>query len=141
VASLMNVSRTMNADNTYSGVRVRAEHPATGEIRSELWDTDPTSPTYSLGPFGRRPFGYFSELLTTQAQADAVAATLYPLHVSMTQEVEITTVGTVAHDILDSIQVVDPRSKTNGYYTVISATIPLRATQEDLIRLRCRETA
>lgn len=140
VASLMSVSRTMNADDTYSGVIVRAENATIGALKSEVWDVDPASPTYSLGPFGRRPFGFWTNLIITQAQADAVAASLFPKHVTMKQEVEITTIGTVAHDILDSIQVIDPRSKTSGYYTVISATIPLRATQEDLVRLRCRET-
>lgn len=140
IATLMNVSRTMNADDTYSGVIVRAENATIGSIVSQLWDTNVNSPTYYLGPFGKRPFGFWTNAIITQAQADAKAAQLFPLHVNMSQEVEIYTVGTIAHDILDSVQIVDPRSKTNGFYTVISATIPLRATQEDMVRLRCRET-
>jgi hypothetical protein len=139
VAELMNVSRTIDADTTYSGVIVRAEHPDQDTITSTVWDMDPTSPTYVLGDFGYQPYGYSSSLITTQAQADAVAASLLPQVTRMTQEIEIYTVGTPGHDIGDTFTVVDPRSRTNGKYTVISATIPLRPTQEDLLRWRCSE--
>ena len=139
VATLMNVSRTMDSTDTYSGVIVVAEHPDQDPIISELWDVDPTSPTYSNGPFGRRPYGYSSDLITTQAQADARALALFGQVVQIPQEVEIYTVGTLGHDVNDVFTVIDPRSKTSGQYSVLSGTIPLRATQEDLVRWRCSE--
>jgi hypothetical protein len=139
VAELMNVSRTIDADTTYSGVIVTATHPDQDTITSVLWDMDPASPTYVLGDYGYQPYGFSSSLITTQAQADAVAAGLLPQVSRMAQEVEIYTVGTPGHDIGDTFTVIDPRSRTNGKYTVISATIPLRPTQEDLLRWRCSE--
>jgi hypothetical protein len=138
-ALLMNVQREIDADTTYSGVIVRAEHPDQPTITSTVWDMDPTSPTYVLGPFGYQPYGYNSSLITTQAQADAVAANLLPKVTRMAQEVEVYTLGTPGHDIDDTFTVVDPRSRTNGQYTIISATIPLRPTQEDMLRWRCVE--
>jgi uncharacterized protein DUF5047 len=139
VATLMNVTRSMDSSETNNGVIVRGYHPDWVPVRVEIWDEDPTSPTYYLGPFGKRPFGYYSELITTEAQAQQVADALYPRVTKIQQELEITTVGTIAHDVGDTFTVIDPRSKTSGRYTVVSGTIPLRANQSDLIRLRCRE--
>jgi hypothetical protein len=138
VATLMNVERTFDQTDIYNGVIVNAEHPGQDPIHSELWDTVPTSPTYSDGPFGKRPYGYFSDIIATQAQADAVAATLYSQKVTgIPQTVEIYTLGTIGHDVGDKFTVVDPRSKTVGEWVIASGTIPLRATQEDLVRFRC----
>jgi hypothetical protein len=136
---LMNVQREIDADTTYSGVIVRAEHPDQPTITATAWDMNPNSPTYSLGPFGQQPYGYNSSLITTQAQANAVAANLLPKVTQMAQEIEIYTLGTPGHDIDDTFTVIDPRSRTNGQYTVISATVPLRPTQEDMMRWRCIE--
>lgn len=133
---LESVTRAINADQTYSGVIVRGEHPETGPIRSELWDTNPASPTYSAGPFGRRPFGFYSKLLDTQGKADASAATIFARITKMRQELEIYTIGTPGHDIGDVVQVIDPKSKTNGFYAVKGASIPIRPGK---IRLRLIE--
>lgn len=138
VATLMNVSRSMDAAETYSGVQVLGENPDQTTFQVEKWDLDPASPTYSLGPFGRRPYGFFSELITTQAQAQAKADELFAQKVRIAEEVEINTVGTIAHDIDDVFEVVDPRSRTNGRYQIVSGSIPLRVTQGELLRWRCK---
>jgi hypothetical protein len=119
-------SRTIKADKTYSGVIVRGEHPETGAIRSELWDTDPNSPTYSAGPFGRRPYGFYSKLITTQSMADATAATIFARVTKMRQELTIMTIGTPGHDIGDVVRIIDPKSRTNGYFTVIAGQVQIK---------------
>lgn len=136
-ATLMNVSRDIDATETYSGIMVRIENPDKDPFYVQKWDMDPKSPTYSQGPFGRRPFGFFSELIQTVPQAQAVADKLFEDRVKMREEVEITTLGTPGHDIDDVFTVLDPRSKTDGQYRIISATVPLRANQEDMLRWRC----
>lgn len=138
VATLMNVSRSMDSSETYSGIQVTGENPDQTTFRAEKWDMDPMSPTYSLGPFGRRPYGYFSELITTLPQAQAKVDELFPLKVRIAEEVEINTLGTIGHDIDDVFSVVDPRSRTNGSYQIVSGTIPLRVQQGDLLRWRCK---
>lgn len=135
-ATLLNVTRTIDATETYSGVMVRVENADKTSFYAERWDIDPKSPTYSLGPFGRRPYGHFSELIRTRDQAQAKADSLFREVVRMAEEVEITTMGTPAHDVDDIITVTDPRSKTSGRYRIISATVPLRTTQEDTLRWR-----
>lgn len=142
IATLMNVERTMDSSQTYNGVIVDTVHPQQPDITSILWDTDPTSATYYLGPFGARPYGYTNDIITTQAQSDAVAVTLFSqICTGIPQEIQAYTLGTLGHDVNDKFTVIDPRSKTTGQWVVESGTIPLRATQEDLIRWRCKKVS
>lgn len=136
---LMTSARKFDKSKTYSGVVVRGEHPDKTPVRVEKWDLDPKSPTYSLGPFGQRPYGYYSNLVTTTAQAQAVADSLFPRVTRITQECTITVLGHPGHDIGDVIEIVDPRSKTSGKWQVIGGTIPLRVQQGEHTRLRCKE--
>lgn len=136
-ATLMNVTREIDATETYSGVIVRGENPDQTTFTVEKWDEDPKSPTYHLGPFGRRPFGYYSEMITTIEQATAVANALFAHRVKMRDEAEITTLGSIAHDVDDIITIIDPRSRTSGKYRIISGTIPLRVEQGEHLRWRC----
>lgn len=139
---LMNVSRKfLPTESVYSGVIVRGQHPDYTPIRAELWDEDPASATYSLGPFGRRPYGVWSDVIVNEVQAAAVAAERLPRVSLMKQEVEITTRGHPGHEIYDVISVVDPRSSTDGRYRVVSGTIPLVNQQGEHTRLRCREAS
>lgn len=129
----------LSTDTVYSGVIARGEHPDKTPIRVERWDEDPASPTYSLGPFGRRPYGVFNPNITTVPQAQNAVDTAFAKVTRMKQECEINTRGTPGHEVGDVITVVDPRSRTNGNYELISATIPLKNEQGAHVRLRCRE--
>lgn len=136
---LMTSARKFDKSKTYSGVIVRGEHPDKTPVRYELWDSDPASATYAFGPFGKRPYGYYSSLVTTTSQAQHVAELLFPRVTRISQECTITVSGHPGHDVDDVIEIVDPRSRTTGLWQVISATIPLRVQQGDHIRLRCKE--
>lgn len=137
---LMNSTRKFLAtDGVYSGVIARGEHPDKTPIRVEKWDEDPASPTYSLGPFGRRPYGVFNPNITTTPQAQDLVDRAFEKVTKMKQECEITTRGTPGHEIGDIFTIIDPRSRTNGDYQLISATIPLKNEQGAHIRLRCKE--
>jgi hypothetical protein len=135
---LVSTNRKITADKTYSGVIVRGEHPEAGAFRSELWDTDPASPTYADGPFGRRPYGFYSKLITSQGMADETALTIYNRVTKMKQTVEIITIGHPGHDVGDVVRVIDSRSRTNGLYRVVAGTIPIRPGQ---IRLRLEDAS
>lgn len=138
-ALLMTSARKFSKDYTYSGVIVRGQHPDKTPVYTELWDLDPKSATYSDGPFGRRPFSYYSELITSQAMADAKAAQLLPTVTRIAQEITVEVTGHPGHDIGDVIELLDPRTRTSGLWQIVSATVPLRPAQGDHIRLRCKE--
>lgn len=137
---LMNVSRKfLTSEQVYSGVITRGQHPDYAPIRAELWDEDPKSPTYADGPFGRRPYGVWSDTIVSNEQAEAVCADHLPRVTRMRQEVEITTRGHPGHEIYDVFRVIDPRSSTDGRYKLVSATVPLVNQQGEHTRLRCME--
>ena len=123
---LIDTQRTMSAEKTYSGVVVKGEHPDFPGIRYVAWDDDPASPTYYLGPFGKRPFGFSSPLITTADMAATAAETILPRVTKMRQELAMTTIGHPGHDVGDVVTVSDLKSRTNGRYTIYGGDIPLR---------------
>lgn len=68
-------SRGMSSDNVYNGVLASGENTAdnTPPVSYLATDTDPGSPTYWGGPFGRRPMFYSSSTLTTVTACAAAA--------------------------------------------------------------------
>lgn len=124
---LIENSRTITADNTYSGVVVHVEHPDRDPIHVEVWDTNPKSPTYAAGPFGYRPYGYSSPAITTPEQAVLAANTILPRVTRMRQTATIVTVGHPGHDVGDVVTVEDPDTKTSGDWVVTGGAIPVRA--------------
>lgn len=68
---------TGTLEKTYNGVIVTGEGSnLSSPIRAEVWDTDPASPTYYLGGFGKVPLFYSSPLITSNIIAGAVAQVL-----------------------------------------------------------------
>lgn len=123
---LLDCERTMRSDTTYSGVIVKSSHPDIDPIRVVVWDADSSSPTYYLGPFGKRPYGFASPLITDSTQATTAANTILARVKGMKQNITLNTVGHPGHDIGDVVTVIDPRSRTNGRYTIYGGRIPLR---------------
>ncbi|GGP56081.1 hypothetical protein GCM10010214_31640 [Streptomyces abikoensis] len=72
---LVNASRGMSSDKVFNGVLARGENTETNSppVSALVTDSDPTSPTYWGGPFGRRPTFYTSSTLTTTAACTAAA--------------------------------------------------------------------
>lgn len=123
---LLNVARGMSSEATYSGVVVSGQHPDQTPVRVVKWDTDPKSPTYYLGPFGQRPYGFSSPLITSTAMATSAADTLLKRVTRMRQKATVRMIGHPGHDVGDVIRIEHPASRTNGNYVITSARIPLR---------------
>jgi hypothetical protein len=68
-------SRAMTSDSVYNGVLARGENTAdnAAPVSALAVDSDPNSPTYWGGPFGRRPMFYSSSTLTTTNACTAAA--------------------------------------------------------------------
>ncbi len=124
---LIDSEREIDAGNTYSGVQVSSEHPDTDPVFFEIWDTDPKSPTYSDGPFGRRPFGFSSPVIRTLSQAQIAARTLLPRVTRMRQTATLHTIGHPGHDVGDVITVIDPETRMAGKWMITGGEIPTRA--------------
>jgi hypothetical protein len=123
---LLKTERSIESDRTYSGVIVKAEHPDAEPIRVVVWDENPSSPTYWQGPFGKRPYGFSSPLITTVDMATEAANTILARVSQMRQEARFTTVGHPGHDVGDVVTIIDPESRTSGRWTIYGGKVPLR---------------
>lgn len=108
---LETLQQTLSPHQSYSHAIVIGEPlDGTAPVRSDVYDTDPTSPTYYLGPFGNRPTMLRSPLVRTQAQADDACAALLLRSKGAMQMVQATAVPVTAHEAYDAVRVSSPRS-------------------------------
>lgn len=68
-------NRGMTSDGVHNGVLARGENTSDNvpPVSALVYDNDPNSPTYWLGPYGRRPMFYSSSTLTTTAACQNAA--------------------------------------------------------------------
>lgn len=126
----------------YNGVVLTAESAgsATPPIRSVVWDSEPSSPTYHLGPYGEVPMFITNSTVTTQADADAAAAAQLNQVLGFSYQLDLTATVNPALDANDVIQVVRERSGVNAKYAVDAVTIPLMASGSSALGLRQKRT-
>lgn len=75
--TLLSKEDNLSRESIYNGVVVTGERvDGTVPVTATVWDTDPNSPTYYLGAFGRKPRFYSNPQLTTVAQCQAAGAAL-----------------------------------------------------------------
>ena len=127
-AVLLSLDRSMSTEATRNGVVATGEGtdlPAA--VRAEVWDTDPASPTYVDGPFGRRPGFYSSPLLRDADQAAAAAAAELDRLRGLAHSVSWSQVVNPARQVGDRVAIVRPASRTSAVLEVDSVTIGLSA--------------
>jgi hypothetical protein len=107
--------------------------------RGEAWDTNPSSPTYYLGRYGRVPYFHVDEFTRTDTQAaDAAAAHLLRV-MGATETVTIDVAGVnPAHDASDVIHIKQATVKLNDTFMVERFNVPLRAANGQQITTRER---
>lgn len=126
---LLSVSREQDTDETYSGVVASGESAAnTLPVSATVWDDDPTSPTYYLGPFGAVPMFYVSPFLTTTDQCTSAAASLLATKSGAVEAVSWSQIVNPAHDAGDVIDITESSTKVDARVVLDSLTIPLVAS-------------
>ena len=121
-------TRVSALQRTYNGVIVTGESPdLAAPVRGEAWDTQPLSPTYYLGPFGKVPMFYSSSLIPTADQAATVASAMLT---GVLGHVEQLSWGQVVHPGLKPLDVITVELATGVLtpYIIDSITIPLTVT-------------
>lgn len=74
---LIDATHARDRTGTYNRVVAIGVNPSTNaELVGVATNDDPSSPTYYGPGFGRRPRGYYSPFIASQAQADAAAASV-----------------------------------------------------------------
>lgn len=125
-ATLLGVERELDAEQTYNGAIVTGEGSNVQvPVRSERWDTDPDSPTYHLGDFGKVPYFLTSSLITTQAQADAVASAILRRILGVTERIRFDAIVNPAHDAGDVVKIKRLRAGVDDIHVVNALEVPL----------------
>lgn len=74
---LVDAALALDRAPAFNKVIAFSENASTGDqYRGEATDSDPSSPTYYLGPFGKKPHFFGSPFLTSNAQCDTAAAAI-----------------------------------------------------------------
>lgn len=120
--TLVTTGRTVSREGVYNVVVVTGERATnTLPILATVADTDPMSPTYVGGPFGRTPRFYSSPLVTTSDQATTAGQALLARSIGATRTRNITAVPNPAQEAGDVITV----TVAAGTETHIADTITL----------------
>lgn len=120
------VTSTITNSPGYNGVIVTGSNLANATVSGSAYDMDPNSPTYALGPYGKRAAPPVeSSSATTVQQCQAQAAVLLPQVLGLTRQVVADVIPVPFLDVYDLVQVTNSRCKVKGVYITQQATIPL----------------
>jgi hypothetical protein len=109
-------------------------------VRSIVWDSEPTSPTYHLGPYGEVPEFVTDQNITTQEAADAAAAALLATLLGFSSQLSLTIGVNPALDVNDVVKVKRARSGIDALYAVDAVSIPLHASGTSALTVRNKRT-
>lgn len=117
-------------------------HGTDTPLRSDAYDTDPSSPTYYLGPFGDRPVfdSDVSSFVGSQPQADKASVALLRRNYGLLERVTVRGAPNPALTGGDVLLITDPKSDTDGTYITEQIPMPLFAAGgESTIVCRSRQ--
>lgn len=127
-ATHLGLSKRWSRDRFYNHVLVTNDTSDIQTIiRSETSVTDPANPLRVSGPMGDRLYKYVSGMITTQAQADAVAASLLWEHALVEEEISLEHVANPLLEVDDAVYIEDVVTRTNDTYVIRSLDLPIAA--------------
>lgn len=125
---LSTLSRTLSRDGVYSGVLASGEqlNDTTPPVSALVIDSDPASPTYWFGQFGKIPRFYSSSFLTTADQCVSAAQSLLIQSTGLPYNLDFGMVPNPALEPLDPIAMNYPGRREQ--HVISQLVIPLQAT-------------
>jgi hypothetical protein len=129
----------LDRESVYNGATARGERTdGTAPVTATVWDTDPTSPTYYLGPLGRKPRPvYSSPLLTTVLQCQTTAAALLARSKGANAKVSM---SAIVNPALEAGDVISLRDGVVVPHIIDKVTIPLSPGAAQPLETRSLET-
>ena len=123
---LIKLARTDTTTDTYNGVVYVVESSwLLTPFRVEVWDEDPSSPTYRYGPFGEVPKVFSQSAVVDTNAATAAAALLLSRGLGLAQNVSWEFIVDPAIDVNDVVLVNNPGTKTDRVMIIDQITVPL----------------
>lgn len=124
-ATMLGISKKWSRDRFYNHILVTGEAADRTPVRGEASDTNPSSPTRVTGPMGDRLFKYTSGMVTTVAQAQAVAQTLLWEHTLIEEEIDLAHIVNPMLEAGDAIIIREAVTRTDDKYLIEDLTVPL----------------
>lgn len=109
-------------------------------VRAVVWDDEPTSPTYHLGPYGEVPDFKTDANVKTQDEAENAARSLLQGILGFSEQLSIVAWPNPAVSAGDVVQVERERSGATGLYAVDVITTPLSAKETSAVTVRKKRT-
>lgn len=134
---LISKAEKLAREGVYNGVVASGQRSdGTAPATATVWDTDPASPTYYLGTFGKKPRFYTSQMLTTVPQCESTAAALLARVKGMNAQISLTTLVNPALEAGDVILAHDAEEGTAQAHIIDKVTIPLSPAEAQPIETR-----
>lgn len=135
---MLSLDRTFSDEPGFNGVIVVGESPGDGlpPVRAEVWDDEPTSPTYRYGPYGRVPMPYTDQNVKTVEDAIAVGTQLLAQVLGATAIVGVVMLVNPAMEAGGVVQVIRARSHVSGLFTAESFEVPMLGSTMQGLTLR-----
>lgn len=124
---LSTLSRTLSRDGVYNAVIASGEQldDTIPPVTAMVVDSDPSSPTYWFGQYGRVPEFYSSSFLTTTAQCISAAQSILQQSTGLPYSVDFAQLSNHALEPLDPISLVYPGRRER--HVISQIVIPLDA--------------
>lgn len=146
-AAIYGARRRLSDEKAYNGVITRGNASGSDRppVRAEVWDTDPSSPTYfdpakpDESPYGPVPYFLDSIFVHTKRQAAMAGRAMLPKVMGVVERLRITTHPHPGIAIADPVQVDQESVLASGTFIVESVSrMPLNVAQGPM-EIVCRE--
>lgn len=140
-STLIRVSKNLTDEPGINGVIVTSETTSGSPARGEAWDTDPSSLTYYLGPYGKVPAFETSQYAVTSAQCTASAVASLQRQIGGTEQASCSIIPNPALSEGDSVQLVRAKAGVSSTFMLESFVVPLTVGGVMDLRFRNRRVA
>lgn len=139
--TLHTVSRSLDDDQTFNGVILVGEGSSIPiPLRSEAWDTNPSSLTYRP-TYGDAPYFATTNIAPSQAALDFACRGMLLKMTGLTEQVDGEVTPDPSLDAGDVVQIEEPETGITGLFVIDALTVPLGVEDPMQIQLRDRRSA
>lgn len=140
--TMMNIKSKYTDEPGFNGIVLTGETVGdeTPPVRAVVWDDEPTSPTYHLGPYGEVPDFKTDPNIKTEDEAENAARSLLQGMLGFSDQLSIVAWPNPAQNAGDVVQVERERSGATGLYAVDAITTPMSAKEAGSLTVRRKRT-
>lgn len=138
--ALLKAGRAWDVERLYNKV-ISSGEPQDGSapVCASAWDSNPLSPTYYYGKFGKRPRFYVSQMIATEQQAALASAGILAKSLGASQQITFDQMVDPTMEPGKVVRIMRDRLGLDEKHVLDTLTIPLAATDSMPGRTRVTE--